>query len=293
MPPIGASLVLALSVALWGINFPLAREVVTDLPPLEAAAGRFGIAALAMLAAMTVLRQPVPLLRHALTLGTIGVVGIAGFNILFFFAMQRTSPVNGALIMATNPLVTVLMAGLLLGERPTLRQLVALPLAMAGVALVVLGGGARMTIASGDALMLVGDLIWAGYNVAVRRWMPPGNALANTTVLMVWSAAALGIAALIAGEGFALPGPAAGGSLLAIALGGTVLAYLLYNAGIARLGAGRAALFMNLVPVWAMAASAALGLAPTATQLAGGALVIGSVCFALMPARAVARARVS
>ena len=285
MPPIGVFVLLVLSMAFWGINFPLAHLVVTDLPPLEAAAGRFVIAALAMLAVAMARGLTVPVLRHARSLGLIGVLGMAGFNLLFFIAMQRTSPVNGALIMGTNPLVTAILAALVLGERPSARQMLALPVALAGVGAVVLGGGAGAAISSGDALMLAANLVWAGYNVAVRRFMPAGDAFANTTVMMVWSALALGGAALIWGGGFAIPGATAGASLLMVALAGTVLAYLFYNAGISRLGAGPAALFMNLVPVWAMAASIALGTIPSGLQLLGGAVVIGSVCFAMMPAR--------
>jgi len=285
MPSIGVFVLLVLSMAFWGINFPLAQLVVGDLPPLEAAAGRFVIAALVMLAVALARGLSVPLLRHARSLGLIGVLGMAGFNLLFFIAMQRTSPVNGALIMGTNPLVTAILAALVLGERPSSRQLLALPVAMTGVAAVVLGGGGGATLSSGDALMLAANLVWAGYNVAVRRYMPAGDAFANTTVMMVWSALALGTAALISGGAFALPGPAAGASLLMVALAGTVLAYLFYNVGIASLGAGRAALFMNLVPVWAMAGSVAFGTIPSGLQLLGGAVVIGSVCFAMMPAR--------
>jgi len=227
MLPIGGSALLALSVAFWGINFPLAQLVVAEVPPLEAAAGRFLIAALVMVAVQRIRGLPVPILRHARSLGTIGVLGIAGFNLLFFFGLQRTSPVNGALIMATNPLVTALMAGALLGERLSVRQMLALPLAMAGVAAVVLGGGAQMTVSSGDALMLAANLVWAGYNVAVRRLMPAGDALTNTTVLMVWSALALGVVALASGESFTMPGPVAGASLLIVALAGTAWLHLL------------------------------------------------------------------
>ena len=285
MPSIGVFVLLVLSMAFWGVNFPLAQLVGSDIPPLEAATGRFVIAALAMLAVAMARGLAVPVLRHARSLGVIGVLGMAGFNLLFFFAMQHTSAVNGALIMGTNPLVTAILAALVLGERPSLRQLLALPVAMAGVAAVVLGSGVGAAMASGDGLMLAANMVWAGYNVAVRRLMPAGDAFANTTVMIVWSALALGAAALIWGDAFALPGAVAGASLLMVALPGTVLAYLFYNAGIAGVGAGRAALFMNLVPVWAMAASAVFGANPSGSQLLGGAVVVGSVCFAMMPAR--------
>lgn len=277
---------VALAALLWGTNFSLAIPVVADLHPLVAAAARFAIAAAAMLAVATARGERVPLLRHARTYALLGGLGIAGFNLPFFFAMQHASAVNGALIMATNPLVTAVLAGLLLRERPTRRQLLALPVALAGVAVVVLAAQpGRLGIGWGDALIMVANLAWATYTVAGKRLMPPAPAIANTAGIMVMGAAILTLVAVAADAPVAVPGPKASLALLGLALGGSALAYLCWNAGLARLGAGRTALFLNLVPVTTMAIEAALGTPPTALQLAGGALVLAAVSAATMPAR--------
>src|SRR5258708_745408 len=84
-------------------------------------------------------------------------------------------------------------------------------------------------------------------------------------------------------------GPRAGAALLAMSVGGGVLSYLFWNAGIAKLGPARAAIFMNLVPVASMVIAAFSGAPPNHAQLLGGALVIGAVTFsALSPGSAVA-----
>jgi drug/metabolite transporter (DMT)-like permease len=88
----------------------------------------------------------------------------------------------------------------------------------------------------------------------------------------------------------AMPSPSAGAALLAMALGGTVLAYLFYNAGLAALGAGRTSLFLNLVPVTAMTIAALTGTPPTALQVAGGLVTIGAVTMAMLPLRKAAAA---
>ena len=75
-------------------------------------------------------------------------------------------------------------------------------------------------------------------------------------------------------------------SLLLMSLGGSVLAYLFWNAGIARLGASRASLFLNLVPVSSMVIAALEGQAPTWVQQIGGAVVIGAVLVASWPVKA-------
>jgi len=133
----------------------------------------------------------------------------------------------------------------------------------------------------------VANLCWALYNVLVGKLLPRDvGALANTTGVMLTGAIALSLVAAFAGTALATPGADALGSLLLMALVGTVLAYLLWNAGIARLGAARTALFLNLVPVSAMVISAVEGHPPTPAQLAGGALVIGAVGLASLRPRA-------
>lgn len=275
----------------WGANFVLAVPVLHDLAPVWAAALRFALGALIMLA-LTAWRGD-DLLRPARAhLGAfvlLGVVGIFGFNVLFFSAMQSTSPANAALIMATNPLVTTLLASVMIGERPTARQWMALPLAFISVTVVISGGNVQnlstLHFARGDLLMLGANLAWAFYNVLNRRYLPAGSALTNTTLVMSAGALLLFGAALTSGEPATLPGTTAALALLVMAVGGTVLAYLFWNTGIARLGAGRTALFLNLVPVFAMLTGAIAGDLPTQAQLLGGALVLGSVTLAMLPAR--------
>ena len=275
---------LAVATILWGANFNLSKHVLADEHALVAAAARFDIAAAVMLALCAVRRTPVPILRHGRAYAILGAVGVAGFNALFFYGMKWTSPVNGALIMATSPLLTATLAYFVSGDRLGVRQFLALPIALGGVAFVVLGGGARVHIAFGDILMLAGSFCWAIYNVLTGRMMPRGvDGFANTAAVMLTGGLALSAAAALAHARVAVPHAGAFISLMAMSLGGTVLSYLFWNSGIARLGAARTALFMNVVPVSSMAFSVLEGRAPTLTQIAGGAAVIGAVTLAAWP----------
>ena len=289
MPANWIYLLVTTAAFFWGANFVLAGAVLADLPPLWAAALRFVLGAALMLA--IAVRQGADLWglanRHAGAYLLLGVVGIAAFNLLFFHALKTTSADSGALIMATNPLLTTLLAAALLGERPGARHLAALPLALAGVAVVISQGDvqrlAHLQVAEGDVLMLAANVTWALFNVFSRRYMPPGSAVGNTALMMTAGAGVLLAAALADGGSFALPGLRAGVALAVMAVGGTVLAYLFWGMGIQRLGAARTALFLNLVPVFAMLVGGMLGTPPTAVQIAGGLLVLGSVAMAMMP----------
>jgi drug/metabolite transporter (DMT)-like permease len=282
----------ALSALFWGANFNLAAPVLVDMAPMNAAAGRFILAALIM-AILVAWRGEFPAMiaiarRHGWRLALVGVVGIAGFNLLFFDAMRTTSAVNGALIMATNPLLTALLAALFLGEQLPGRQIAAIPVALAGVSLVILGGGVAggaMDFGLGDLEMMGANLAWAAYNVLARKMTPPGPQLANTTVMMAAGALVLTIAAGLGGSALTLPGPKAGAALLTMAVTGSVLAYLFWSMAITRLGAGRTALFLNLVPVFAALIATMGGSPPNMAQMGGGAVVITAVIFSMLPPR--------
>jgi len=283
------TLLVTTSAFFWGTNFVLAGPVLADLSPLWAAALRFLLAAVLMVAIAR--RQQDDLLalgrRHWPAHLLLALLGIVGFNLFFFHAMQTTSADNGALVMATNPLLTTLLAALLLGEHATARHLAALPVALTGVAVVISHGQlerlSQFQVARGDLLMLGANLVWALYNVATRRLMPKESPVGHTALIMSIGALAMTGIALAGDAPFALPGLHASLALAIMAVGGTVMAYLFWGMGIQRLGAGRAALFLNLVPVFAMLVSGALGTPPTIAQVTGGLIVLAGVTLAMWP----------
>ncbi len=275
------ALLVALATIFWGANFNLSKPVVAEMDPLAAAAVRFLVAAAVMGVIAAWRGEATPWRRHLPAYALLGAVGIGGFNLLFFLGMQTTSAVNGALIMALNPLLTSLLAHFALGEHLTRRQWLALPVGVAGVTVVLLGGGVQLHLAPGDGLMLGACLAWAAYNVLTRRWMPSGvPGLASTTGIMTCGAVLLTLAALVGRARFQLPSLHAGSALLGMILGGTVISYIFWNAGIARFGAARTAVFMNLVPVASMLIATASGAVPSSAQWLGGAAVVGAVIFA-------------
>jgi drug/metabolite transporter (DMT)-like permease len=202
-------LLVTISAFFWGANFLLGGYVINDIPPLWAAAMRFVLGAALMFAIAGVKRENLiaPLRKHIGIYVMLGVVGIVAFNLFFFYALRYTSANNGALIMATNPLFTTLLAVLILGERPSVRHLIALPIALAGVAVVVTQGKMSSLLALqlsiGDVLMLCADIFFALYNVLCRRYMPHASPLVNTTWIM--TAGAVVLLSIALGSGAHLP----------------------------------------------------------------------------------------
>lgn len=284
-------LLVTASAFFWGANFVLAGPILADLPPLWAAAMRFMLAAMLMFAIAGVRRENLLGLvkQHAPTYILLGAVGVTGFNLFFFYALQTTSANSAALIMATNPLLTALLAVAFLGERLTNRHLVALPLALVGVAVVISQGDLHnlesLSFARGDLLMLAANLSWAMYNVLVRRFMPQGSPIANTSWVMAAGAILLASIALGSDAHIAALDIKAGVAMAIMVVGGTVAAYVFWGMGIARLGAARTSIFLNLVPVFAMLVGSFLGTLPSMAQIIGGLLVLGGVSISMYQPR--------
>lgn len=289
MKPQTTYMLVVISALFWGMNFALAGPILQDISPLWLAAFRFTLSALIMIILTLWRGEPllVPAQRHFRTYLVVGTIGIGGFNLLFFYAMQTLSAGNASLIMATNPLLTTLLAVLVLGEKFSRRLLLSIPLALIGVIIVVSFGKSSTNLTGlsairGELLMLGANLAWAGYNVLSRKLMPKQSSLTNTTLVMSAGALMLMVAAVLNGQHVTVLGLQATVDLTIMIIGGTIVAYLCWNTGIARLGAGRTSLFLNLVPVFAMLTAAAMGNLPNIAQIIGGMLVISGVILAML-----------
>jgi len=272
-------LMATMAAIFWGANFNLARPVIAEMGPYVAGASRYVLAAAVMVLIAQMRKEMIPA-QHWKAYLTLGVVGVFGFNLFFFLGMETSSAINGALIMALNPLLTAVLGYVILRDRPSNQQLIAFPIGIAGVAIVVLGAGARLTVAVGDIYILIASLNWALYNVLVKKMMPKQvSGIANTAGIMTVGAMALTMAAIMHGDHVVVPTIHAGAALLTMSLGGGVLAYLFWNASIAHLGPSKAAIFMNLVPVTTMVIAAFEHVPPNHAQLVGAMLVISAVTF--------------
>jgi len=119
----------------------------------------------------------------------------------------------------------------------------------------------------------------------VRRYMPQGSPIANTSWIMAAGAILLLAVALGSDTHIAMLDVKASIAMAVMVIGGTVLAYLFWGIGIARLGAARTAIFLNLIPVFAMLVGSFLGNFPTQVQLLGGLLVLGGVSISMFQPR--------
>ena len=265
-----------------GATFNLAKYSIHYFSAAAAAGWRFGIAAVLMIGILAMKRSIKwqTIREYGGLYLLLGLIGVFGFNAFFFLGMKYTSPLNGALIMAANPLVTTILSFLILKTPITRRQLAGISFALLGVILVLTKGSWDLFVTHplsiGDAFILLGNICWALYGVLGRKYLRKSSSIETTTYTMFVGAVLLIIMASF------IPGPlplskvvvSAWGAILFMAVFTSVLGYLWWNKGMEAIGAGQTSVFFNLVPVVTMVISFITGTSVSFVQIVGTMFVI-------------------
>lgn len=288
---------LVAAMAMWGGTWIAGRVIAQELTaPLAVAALRFVVSGLVIAGFMLFSTGRIPLPRGSREWGVVwglGFFGIFLYGLCFFFGLQHLSAGRGALVVALNPVVIVIIAWLSGKERMNGRKALGSLIALAGC-LTVIGNGNPLallqgTVGLGEWLILGCVMSWAAYTFIGWRATRSFSPLATTLYASLSGALLLGLAALIQGD----IEPAAWSwrvwsSMLFLAIFGTAIAYTWFTDAVLQFGAGHASIFINLVPVFAVLQAAVLlderlGLA----VLFGGILVIAGVWLTTLQKRSL------
>jgi drug/metabolite transporter (DMT)-like permease len=273
-----------LVVLFWAGNFSAAKIAFNDhLDPAAFTALRFVLATIVLWAIVRWAEGPAPLPRGAFwQLVALGLIGNTIYQICFMEGLDRTSATKSSLILAGMPALVTLTAGVLGIEKVTRAQRIAVMVATVGVVVVVLGRGGSIEqgFGTGELLLLAAVFTWAVYTLLLRRWTLKMSALNLTAWTMYTGTPGLvlvGIPALRRTDWHAISMGAWAG-LLYSALLSLVGAYVLWNRGVATLGAARTVVYNTLVPLVAtVIAMVALHERPGLIHLVGGALILSGV----------------
>lgn len=289
-----AYLLVNLATLLWASNIALGRALRDQISPAMIVTIRACIAGVIYLALLLTISRsqlkpgrPTSRGEWLLYLG-MGFTGVFAYPVLMYLALQYTTATHAALINAAGPLVTMLLAALLLKERITSRLVGGGILSLLGVSLIISNGSLRGLIEQGlnrgDAIMLGIVLLWGLYSVWSRVATRQNSSL-RVTAISTWLALPFLIpTAAIEWQSsptnFTLPL-----ILVCIYVGvfPTVIAFLAWNEGVRRVGPNQAMAFYNMLAVYgALFGILFLGEPLSMELLVGGALVIGGGLFVAM-----------
>jgi drug/metabolite transporter (DMT)-like permease len=272
---------VCLATLTWATNIILGRYLRDDIGPLTLGAARFFVASILFAALLQ--RQPPEERRlgrdRRLLLGMAIIVGT--FAPTLYLGLRYTTAVNATLINGLGPLITGLLAALLIREPMSRRQATGAIAGLAGVIVLISGGSLAFWGAVrgsvGDLILLGAVTLWGFYSILGRQVMRQRSTLSATALSTILGLPLLLLAA--AWEVQTVPvhaRPELFLAMLYIGAAPTVIGYLSWNAGVRRLGPSGAMVFYNTLPVYgAVLGYLFLGETIGPAHLLGGALIIG------------------
>jgi drug/metabolite transporter (DMT)-like permease len=279
-----ADLMLLATVSLWALNFTVSKYILDHgFRPLAYSSTRYATAGL-IFTAITLSREgSLRIGRGQLPLVAGSTVVLFLNQLCFIYALRFTTATTVALLFGTLPVFTALVARGTGIERHSLRFWLATALSFAGVVLVAVGSGGKLsTDLKGDGLAVGGAATWAAYSVAIAPLMRRYSPFRLSSVFL------LAVSVLLLGAGSEQLGKQSFdfGALIWLGfafavLGPLVITNLLWFTAIDRVGPSRAALFANLQPfLAAIVALVVLSEKITTVQVIGGLALAGGIVLA-------------
>lgn len=278
-----AELGVLIVMVFWAGNFIVVKSAVGILPPIGFTFLRFLLASVSLFALMRWHEGAIRLPRRDIVqIAVLGVVGFGLYQILWTVALQTIPAGDSALLIATTPVLTALLAIMAGADVLNPIKLAGALVSFVGVALVIVAGHGLDLGASlgGDLLTVVAALCWASYSVFGIRVLARHSPLMTTT----WAIAAgtlflapIGIAQLATTDFSGIGWPA----VLAILYSGTLsagFANVVVVQGLKMLGPTQVTALQALVPALAVVLAAIfLGEAIRPVQVVGGAVILAGV----------------
>ena len=249
-----ANATAAVAAVFFGASVVAVRIAVRDVPPLSLAFLRFGQGALALFVGLLLFRRDRLRIerRDVPYLALLGLLFYAVFPITFNAGLRYIEASRAALILATMPLWTVVLARRMAHERLTMRQMVGVLMSVAGVAIVMADRGVGHTSRStaGDLLLLATAVCGAIYNVSVKRVLARYSGVTVTFYAMFFGSLFL-LPALAVERGFNLEASSRETILLIVFLGvfGGALAFSMWTSALRWLSPTQVAVYINLNPL--------------------------------------------
>jgi drug/metabolite transporter (DMT)-like permease len=288
-------LLLAVLTLGWGMNWPMIKMAVTDIPvwtfrSLCVAAGAGGLLAIARANGLS-LRVPRGEWR---SMALIALCNVTLWNVLATYGVRMLPSGRSAILAYTMPLWTVLLSALFLGEKLAARRIIGVALGMSGLGLLLAGELTAIGSAPQGALLIVGAALSWAVGITLMKKYPTSLA---TTAFTGWNMLVGGLplvagALVLESDRWGPVGSAAVVGLLYNMFIAFVLCYWAFYKLVALAPAGVSALGTLMIPVVAVfSGMLILGERPGWHDYAALLLILAALATVLVPSGALRRLR--
>lgn len=280
-------LLLVLATILWGGNFVIGRAVTGEIPPFTLALLRWCLAFLVFfpIAFKYAKRDWPQIKQHWPIVIVLAFTGVASFNTLVYIGVYFTTSINASLMNSLTPIFLYILSFVFLKIKVSRNQIIGTAISLIGVLFILTKGSfenlINFTFNIGDLIVIVAILCWSIYSLLVKQYSDrlPGF----STFLVSIGIGAIMLIPFSAYEIVTLESPIIWsgkiiGAILFLGIFASIVAFLSWNKGVVAIGANRAGIFLNLIPVFAtIFATIFIGEQLYLAQIIGGLAVIGGV----------------
>jgi len=276
---------LVLANLFWAGNYVFGKYVVTEMSPLWITFTRWLLSLAFLIPISYFIERPNyrEVFKNSwLPLSCMGLLGVIGYNLLLYGALEYTSPMNASLVNALNPAMMVVFSFLILKERMTWVNVAGFALSLIGVLFILTKGHLewifQTTYNRGDLMMIVANLCWVFYSIIGKRLsVPPITTTACSVILSV-----IFLFPFLLLQPFDITQLSARGitGIIYMWLFPSVCSFVFWNVAVKKVGPGHAGVYLNLITVFTAIITLMLGEKILTSQIIGGALVLGGVYFA-------------
>ena len=278
-------MLLAFVSLVWAGSFVAVRMTVKEISPVDLGFLRFLVATPFMVLILLLSKKETRLpAKELLSLSVLGLTGVTLLYIFQFIGIEYTTASTSAVLINTNVIFIVLLSATFLKEKFPLRKSAGIALSFVGVLVVIFAQMTNESIAFssffliGCIFIILSAFCWAIYSIVGKRLLDKYDPFTVTTY------------AFVLGTIFFLPvvlpditdviqGVSFNGwmAILYLALICSVFGYVAWYYALSRIEAGRAAVFLNLIPLFTIVISFFTGEIPTFIFLIGAILIIYGV----------------
>ena len=258
---------LLVTMFIWGLAWPVGRLLATSLPPISIAALRYAIVVPVLFGILAIRKQSFSLERKWITsLVVMGLLSTTLYQIFFLYGVKYAAASDDSIVIGIGPVLIAILASFVLDERLTRTKALGFISGLAGVIVISLFSP-NTDVPNrllGVTLVFGGAVAYALYTVLLRRFVaatrrdesrqPP-----SSLSILAWISL-FGWIFLIPFSIVEMPWTYTWDyvswiGILYLAILSTVIGYFFYVEGVSKIGAGRAAVFGNFVPVFGVLTS--------------------------------------
>jgi drug/metabolite transporter (DMT)-like permease len=258
MKKVNPYVLLVLATVIWGGNFVIGRAITSSLPPVSLSFLRWCTALIIFLPFTWKLLQKEweSVKAHWRIVLFMALTGIAGFNTLLYIALHYTTSINASLVNTSTPIIIYILSFFTLGERLNRKQVTGTVLSLLGLLFIISEGSLDVLLGfsfnKGDLIVIIAVICWSIYSLLVKQYagkLPGYSTLAVTMFLGI-----LILLPFFVHETSTTDIVWNGESILTILYTGifaSIVAFVSWNTAVERVGANKAGIFLNLIPVFA------------------------------------------